>query len=281
MNFIENSFVGKGDGVANRVWRACGGLAVMLAARMSVAGQGTEGAAPTNAELTAISERGRALAAYDQAAWHATDAVQMANPKTAQGQHLVARVEGGRWTVVFGALNAEKSAFLIYYEAVAQAGRPGQFEVKRDDPPREDGGFYLFAARALELALADFGGAARPYNVAVLPAGEGRLYVYLYPAQVKAEVYPLGGDVRYLSSADGGKILEKRQLHKTILESGPAKGKKAEGVHTHALSEVPEDTDVLHVLQQSPPRPEMVVTAHFVYEIGADGAIRVKQEKKK
>ncbi len=106
--------------------------------------------------------------------------------------------------------------------------------------------------------------------------------MYLYPAQVKAEVFPLGGDVRYLVSADGGKILEKRQLHKTILESGPAKGKKAvEGMHTHALSDVPEDTDVLHVLQQSPPRPETVVTAHFVYEIGAGGAIRVKQEKKK
>ena len=280
---LKTVLLEKGTCVANRVWRGCDGLVVViLAAGMSVAGQGGHGEAPTSSELAAISERGRALAAYDQAAWHATDAVQMANPETAQGQHSLARVEGGRWTVVFGALNAENSAFLIHYEAVAQAGRPGQFEVKRDDPPREDSGFYLFAARALELALADFGGVGRPYNAAVLPAEEGRLYVYLYPAQVKAEVYPLGGDVRYLVSADGGKILERRQLHKTIIETGPAKAKKvAEGVHTHVLSDVPEDTDVLHVLQQSPPRPELVVTSHFVYEIGADGAIRVKQEKKK
>jgi hypothetical protein len=269
--------------VANRVRRVCGGLlAVILAAETTVAGQGGLGAAPTSAELAAISERGRALAAYDQVAWHATDAVQMANPKTAQGQHCLARLEGGRWTVAFGALNAEKSAFLIDYEAVAQPGKPGQFEVKRDDPPREDGGFYLFAARALELALADFGQTARPYNAAVLPTAEGRLYVYLYPAQVKANVSPLGGDVRYLVSEDGRKILEKRQLHNTIIEGGPGKGKKvAGGVHTHVLSDVPEDTDVLHVLEQNPPAPEIVGTAHYVYEIGVDGAIRVKQARKK
>ena len=266
----------------NRAWRVCGGLAVILAAGTAVARQDGGGVAPASAELAAISERGRALAAYDQAAWHATDAVQMANPKTAQGQHYLARVEGGRWTVVFGALNAERSAFLIEYQAVEQPGKPGQFEVQRDDPRREDGGFYLFAARALELALADFGGIARPYNAAVLPAAEGRLYVYLYPAPVKANVYPLGGDVRYLVSADGGKILDRRQLHNALIETGPARGKKVVGgVHTHSLSDVPEDTDVLHVLQQNPPRPEIVGTAHFVYEIGVDGAIRVKQEKKK
>jgi len=270
--------------VTNPVWRVCGGLlaVILAAARTAVAGQDGAGAAPTSAELAAISERGRGLASYDQAAWHATDALQMANPKTAQGQHYLARVEGGRWTVVFGALNAEKSAFLIDYEAVAQPGKPGQFEVKRDDPPREDGGFYLFAARALELALTDFGGVARPYNAAVLPAEAGRLYVYLYPAQVKANVYPLGGDVRYLVSTDGAKILERRQLHRAIIEGGPAKGRKVvEGVHTHVLSDVPEDTDVLHVLQQNPPVPEIVGTAHYVYEIGVDGAIRVKQARKK
>jgi hypothetical protein len=276
------NFIGNEDDVVNRVWRVRSGLAVVLAAGEAVAGQDRGGAAPTTAELAAISERGRALAAYDQAAWHATDAVQMANPKTAQGQHYLARVEGGRWTVVFGELNAEKSAFLIDYEAVAMPGKPGQFEVQRDDPPREDGGFYLFAARALQNALADFGRTARPYNAAVLPAAEGRLHVYLYPAQAKANVYPLGGDVRYLVTPDGENILEKRQLHKSIVETGPMKGKKfVAGLHTDTLSDVPEDTDVLHVLQQNPPVPEIVGTAHYVYEIGVDGAIRVKQARKK
>ena len=236
---------------------------------------------PTYAELAAITQRGHDLAAYDQAAWHATDAVQMANPKTAQGQHYLAHVANGRWTVVFGSLNADKTKFLVSYEAL-QGEKPQSFSVRHDDPPKEDSDFFLFSARALEIAVTDFGQPARPYNSAVLPASQGQFYVYLYPAQIKAGLYPLGGDVRYLISGDGKQILEKRQLHKTIIETSPAKGKKVvAGFHAHVLSEVPEDTDVLHVLEADPPLPEMVATPHFLYEIAADGAIRIKPGKKK
>jgi len=236
---------------------------------------------PSDTELAAITTRGRALAAYDQAAWHATDAVQVANPKTAQGQHCVARLENERWTVVFGYLNPDQTKFLITHEAV-QSSKPQVFSVSRDDPPKEDTAFYLFAARGLAAALADFGRPSRPYNSVVLPADDGQLYVYLYPAEQKPGVYPLGGDVRYLVSGDGRKILEKRQLHKTIIEAPPARGRKAvAGFHTHVLSDTPEDSDVLHVLQQDPPIPERIATAHFTYEVAADGSIRIKQEKKR
>jgi hypothetical protein len=146
----------------------------------------------------------------------------------------------------------------------------------------------LFAARALDLASADFGRTNRPYNVAVLPVTgadakdqQELLYVYFYPAQTKAGIYPLGGDARYLASADGMKIIEKRQMHKAVVDAAPAKGKKmAAGFHSHILSDEPEDTDVLHVLQQDPPVPEMIVTPHFVYEVASDGMIRVKKRKK-
>ena len=237
-------------------------------------------AKPSAEELAAISERGRMLEEYDQAAWHATDMVQTANPKTVDGKHYLARKENGRWTVVFGALNGDKSKFLISYEA-QQLANPKDFAVRKDDPAKEDTGFYLFAARALEVALADFGSVSRPYNAAVLPAthsevtnGEGLLYVYLYPGQTKAGIFPLGGDFRYLISADGTKILVKRQLHKIILEPTPTKGKKlAAGYHTHVLTDQPEDTDVLHVLQQDPPVPEIIATTHFLYQVAADGSI--------
>ena len=260
------------------------GLLAGLAVATGLSGQ--ENRAPTSAELSAITERGRALQEYDQAAWHATDAVETANPKTVEGQHYLARKESGRWRVVFGALNTDKSKLLITYEATGTATEK-QFSIKHADPPREDNGFYLFAARALELALGDFGPAARPYNVAVLPAKPGNagdpdgLLVYLYPGQTKAGVYPIGGDARYLVSADGSKILSKRQMHKGVIENQPRKGKKVEaGFHTHVLSDLPEDSDVLHVLQQSPPVPEFVSTAHFLYEIAADGSIKVKKQKK-
>lgn len=261
-----------------RSWLKAALLVTCLAPARGAAQQVTR---PSGTDLAAITERGRALAAYDQAVWHATDALQMANPRTAQGQHYLAHFENERWTVVFGYLNADRTSFLITYEA-AQGNKPQSFSVSRDDPPRADTGFYLEAARALQIALADFGHASRPYNAAVLPAAGGQRYVYFYPTQLKAGTYPLGGDVRYLVSADGQKILEKRQLHKTIVEAAPAKGKKiVAGFHSHVLSDAPEDTDILHVLQQDPPLPETISTAHFTYEVTPDGSIRIKQEKGK
>ena len=77
------------------------------------------------------------------------------------------------------------------------------------------------------------------------------------------------------------KVIEKRQMHKTVLDVAPVKGKKmVAGYHSHVLSDVPEDTDVLHVLQQDPPVPEMIATPHFVYEVASDGTIRIKKQKK-
>jgi len=236
---------------------------------------------PTTEELAGITERGRMLNEYDQAAWHATDAVQMANPKTVEGQRYIAKKENGKWRVVFGKLNEERSRFGITYEAEQQAN-PREFAVRKEPEERQEEGFFLYAARAIETAMKDFGGANRPYNVAVLPGPAEQLYVYLYPAQTKARVYPLGGDVRYLVSADGIKIVEKRQMHKTVIETVPSpKGKTVAGYHTHVLSDVPEDTDVFHVLTQDPPLPEFVGTAHFTYEVMADGTIKVEKEMKR
>ena len=122
-------------------------------------------------------------------------------------------------------LNADKSKFLIGYEA-EQLVKPKEFAARKNEPALEDRGFYLFAARAMELASADFGSAGGPHNVAVLAVTgadakdrQGLLYVYFYPAQTKAGIYPLGGDAKYLVSPDGMKIIEKRQMHKTVAEA--------------------------------------------------------------
>jgi hypothetical protein len=74
---------------------------------------------------------------------------------------------------------------------------------------------------------------------------------------------------------DGTTIIEKRQMHKSIIESVAAdpKVKVASGYHTHVLSDVPEDSDVLLVLIRQPRVPEFVVTQHYMYTIGIDGKI--------
>lgn len=254
---------------------------VALLTSTGLAGTTQEAVALTQEDLAAITERGRLLYEYDQAAWHASDAVQMANPKNVEGQRYIAKKENGKWQVVFGKLNEDRSRFRISYEADEQATLR-QFAVEQEPAERQDDGFFLNSARAIDVAMKDFGATARPYYVAVLPAPADQLYVYLYPAQTKARVYPLGGDVRYLMSADGTKILEKRQMHKTILETVPAAGKKVvSGFHTHVLSDLPEDTDVFHVLTQDPPLPEFVGTPHFTYKVNTDGTIQVEERRRR
>lgn len=251
-----------------------------MALTFAAGSAGEKVAPPTAGELSAITQRGILLNEYDQAAWHASDAVQTANPKTIEGQRYIAKKENGKWNVVFGKLNAEKNLFQIYYEAV-QHTKPQEFVVSAEPPQLTDSGFYLFAARAIEVALQDFQGEKHPYNVAVLPTAQDQLFVYVYPAPTKPRIYPIGGDARYLMSADGTKIIEKRQMHKTIIEAAnPPKEKVVVDYHTHVLSDLPEDTDVFHVLTQDPRTPGIVMTAHFTYEIHTDGTITIKKSRK-
>ena len=225
-----------------------------------------------------ITARGRMLAEYDVAAWHATDAVEALKPDKSVAPDYIARKIGVGWEVAFGRLNEKRDRFLVVYQA-SQTGSPKEFTVKKLDPPSEDQGFYFAAAKALETTLKDFGKPGRPYNKYVLPAENSQLYVYFLPAQTTDGVYPLGADVRYLASQDGNAILEKRQMHKTILEfdakNMPKNATKIEsGYHTHVLSNLPEDSDVFYVLSRNPLIPEYVGSPDkHIYVIQVDGSI--------
>ena len=176
-------------------------ILVLLIASISFAGKKKE-PDPVFADVTA---RGRALYEYDQAAWHASDALHATNPpKGSLGRYIAHKSDAG-WTVAFGHLSDQRDKFLMGYEAT-QGATLQQFTVKKFDPPQEDSSFYLVAARAIDTALHDFQGENRPYNVAVLPAPSDQVYVYVLPAQTKTGIYPLGGDVRYLIAPDGATI---------------------------------------------------------------------------
>ena len=232
---------------------------------------------PSETELAAITARGVLLAEYDSAAWQATDAVQAAHPVEGRGvSRYIAQTTDAGWVVDFGRLNQAQDKFLVVYEAVQVSAK---FEVKSFDPPIEDKGWNLAAAKGIETVMRDFGATTRPYNVAVLPEGHHHsMYVYLYPAQVKAGVYPLGADVRYRVTLDGMKIIEKRQMHKSIIESIPTRSDITVkvGYHSHVLSEIPEDTDVLLVLTRQPRLPEIVVAGPYMFTIDVNGQIKME-----
>lgn len=234
---------------------------------------------PSREELAAITARGRDLAGYDAAAWHASDALQAKGPKEGTVGRYIARKTDKGWTVAFGRLDESGESFLVTYEAT-QGDKPDVFVVDEKSPATKDVDFFLRAARAIDVALKDFADddhERRPYNVAVLPADEGRWWVYVVPAPTRAGVWPLGGDVRYLVTADGWTIAAERRLHNAVIEIKPPKGDVGEpamGVHSHVLDETPEDTDVFHVLTRRPSTPELIAGRDFVFQIDADGAAR-------
>jgi hypothetical protein len=231
-------------------------------------------------QLAEISARGRLLAEYDRAAWHSTDAVMATHPRRDNDSRFICRKAEEKWMCVFGRLSADK--FLIDYEAV-QGATLLDFQVKHHEPPMENAEFFFFAVKAMLTAGADFQKTAekRPYNPSVLPGPSGQWYVYIVPAQTKNGVYPLGGDARYLIGPDGNTIVEKRQLHKSILEINPANVPKGAtfsgGWHNHVITDTPEDTDVFYVLTRRPLAPESVGAGKHVYFIETDGTIKVSK----
>lgn len=236
---------------------------------------------PTDSQLADITARGRALAGYDFAAWHGTDAVAALKPADGTITRYVARETPKGWVVAFGRLTAARDSFLIAYEAV-RTSKTGEFEgftVVSHAPPVVDADYYLRATRAMDTAGVAFGPVRRSYNVAVMPAPKGNWWVYLMPAPTITGVWPLGADERFLISGDGRTILERRRLHNSVIEFSasqvqvPAGSVIRSGVHTAVLAEIPEDTDVFHVLSRTPKVPEIVMTDHFTYRIDLDGKI--------
>jgi hypothetical protein len=225
-------------------------------------------------QLAAVTTRGRMLAEYDVAAWHSTDAVQDTKPSEGAVEGYVAQKTDKGWVVAYGKLSANRDRYLIAYEAT-QGSSPEKFEVKKLEPPREDTGFYWKAALALDTAHKDFHGENRPYNFSVLPADAGQFYVYAFPGQTQEKVYPFGGDVRYLISDDGFKIVEKVQFHKSILEFDfrDSKITTTSAYHTDIFSDIPVDTDVFFVLSKKPLVPDVVVARGHVFTIQTDGSI--------
>lgn len=263
--------------------RICRGVVLGLVCSAAVSAQ--KGQIASDGELAAISARGKLLYEYDQAAWHATDAVVAMNPpKELIGRYIARKTDEG-WVVAFGKLNEKKDAFLIAVMA-AQGSTPQQFTVRRIDPPEIDTGFFLSAARAVETVAQAFKGApGRMYNISVIPATEGRLFVYLEPGQTDAdgEYFPLGADVRFLLSSDGNNIVETRQMHKSLIPKAqvPPDKELQAGFHTHILSEIPEDSDVFVVLSRKPSIPEYVGTQTAIYVVNTDGSIHFVEKMKK
>jgi len=100
-------------------------LGLFLCILVSARGQTERTQPASEAELAAISARGRALAEYDTAVWHATEAfMAVTNGQDHERVSLyVARKDSDAWEVAYGKLNSSGDKFLIAC-LVRQTGAP-------------------------------------------------------------------------------------------------------------------------------------------------------------
>ena len=76
-------------------------------------------------------------------------------------------------------------------------------------------------------------------------------------------------------------MIEKRQMHKAVIENEPPKqegNQQVAGIHTHVLSDSPEDTDVFYVLTRKPNVPELISTERFLFAVEKDGSIELQRK---
>jgi hypothetical protein len=222
-------------------------------------------------DLAAITARGHALFEYDQAAALGTDAIFALKPDPKGLAHYVCTRTPSGWVISVFRWNESHDQLLVVYEAQEKGGK---FVARKLDKPVPADSGLLAKERALETATADFPRPNRRYNMAVLPASDGNLYVYLYPGQTREDVWPLGGDIRYTISSDGKTIVEKRRLHNALRDNVIRSNQKA-GYHLHDVTDVPEDTDVFFVLNRKPPMPEIIGTSKQLYAIDKEGNIEI------
>ena len=261
-------------------------LAVLPVMSTIARGVGAQNVA-TQQQLDEISARGRALAGYQRAAWTSSMQLLATNPDPWQVQRYVAYHADSGWVVAFGRLSTERDTFYVSHIAIPAAVN-GQrvdstYEFQTFAGPAPDTDFLVRAARAMDVATMALGVTPRAYTAAAIPNEKGEWLVYLTPSADAANVWPLGDDVRYRVSGDGRRVLETHRMHVGMMEAnrGAASGDArlvAKGAGK-PLRDLPEDSDVFHVLMNRPAAAEVVVTPHHRYRIDVDGSISLLQGK--
>jgi hypothetical protein len=231
---------------------------------------------PSDSALAGIVARGRMLAAYDRAAWHGTDAIMEKLPNPAGVEGFIAQVDAnGSWHLLFGRTTVAGDTLFVVARA-DQSTTPDSFHVSVPMPQAVGTDVERRAFRAMKTAGAELKSSPRAfngtYNTYVLSRPDGSWYVYFLPAQTQQGVYPHAGDYRYVVSSGGDVVQSKFQMHRTVLNQAVPADAVA-GVHTVVVEDLPQDSDVFLVLSRKPPKPELVATAHFTYQIQVDGSI--------
>lgn len=222
---------------------------MMLAFAPAIAQTQTSPTQQTDAQLAANMARGDLLYAYDQAAWHVTDAALAAMPKDAKDRlkgFVVTPDAAGYRTTFFG---GDATRPFRLYSAVwtGREVRDAQLYPVDGSVPVSGEEARLIGARTIALAnpgkLAVCTKAAP--NVAVIPGSrpEDPISVYVLSSMTTMGEVPLGGHHRI--DVKDGKVVARRQFAKSCIgystKQMPKGAQPAAFVITHLLDPVPTE----------------------------------------
>ena len=208
--------------------------------------------APPSLEVlaTANMARGDLLYAYDQSAWHVTDAALAAIPKSSMSLlrgYVVTPAEGGYRTTFYG---GEAGSHFRIYTAIWSSGSIAQPELVASDKrqPLSTDEERLIAAKSI--ALSNLDGLAMcttaSLNSAVIPGAtpQDPISVYILSPPTKKDVVPMGGHHR-LDVKDGA-VVAKRSFTRSCIELEKPRASKKRGTPvammiTHLLDPVPTE----------------------------------------
>lgn len=221
-------------------------------------------ARPSEAELAASLEaeaRGADMYAYDQAAWHASDALQadLAREKRslddlrAQGFRGYVVEPGGDGLLLATFYVSKGPSYLAaarYWAAGSEVNRGGLVK-EGEDAALSPLALQLIAAtgKAYDAASeAKYSLCSRsPPNTIVLPPrADGTISAYILTSTTTAGVYPAGGHFRFDFGADG-KLISQRPFMKSCfpLDTRPRDGQTPEAVFlSHLLDRQPTEIHV-------------------------------------
>lgn len=200
-------------------------------------------------QLQLALNRGLDLHRYDQAAWHATDALleEIENPGSERIKGWIVEPVDQGWQVVFWAMDGEeyKAAFTAIYDGRKIISR----QVFGDERPSlTEGQLALIAAQRATAGEVVDRCSDEPFNTVVFPTGneDGGHFVYFLVPQTKAGSVPLGGHYRF--EVVDGEIVNRRKFANSCIELGETRGRSetqpAAFFITHLLDPVPTEIHV-------------------------------------
>ena len=186
---------------------------------------------PTPAQLEAARQaeaRGAEMYAYDQAAWHSTDALQADLKKRGQSieqvseqgmsGYVVEPAEGGLLLVTYYGQKDGRTWAMARYWMLGSQVRKGGFLKPEDDSALSPLALKLVEIRrkAIETAIGNkaFRCTRGNLNTLVLPPrADGSFPAYVMSSAVEESVFPAGGHHLYVFDA-GGKLISSRTFSK-------------------------------------------------------------------